>query len=226
MALQKRAEAHEDARCAEPALESEVLVESSPQTDQGRTYPHPAGTGIHDHGHLLQMFEDVEATGRIFMVHPHDQALMDHVEQGYWKKGDRSPEAYAKTLATHDGIIWDTATATLLRMAKATGCRLHIVHVQTTEGIAMIRRAKEEGLPITAEVNHWALFLGSWDDVLELGPYCLSYWVPDHHKAAVWDAINDGTIDIVSSDHAPHTRAPRGSSIRCRCCSTRPTGGS
>ena len=177
--------------------------------DTGRTYPHPAGTGIHDHGHLLQMFEDVKATGRIFMVHPHDQALMDHVEQGYWKRGDRSPEAYAKTLAAYDGIIWDTATATLLRMAKATGCRLHIVHVQTADGIAMIRRAKDEGLPITAEVNHWALFLSTWDDVLELGPYCLSYWVPDHHRAAIWEAINDGTIDVVSSDHAPHTRAEK-----------------
>ena len=73
----------------------------------------------------------------------------------------------------------------------------------------MIRRAKEEGLPITAEVNHWALFLSTWEDVLELGPYCLSYWVPDHHKAAIWEAINDGTIDIVSSDHAPHTRAEK-----------------
>ena len=177
--------------------------------DTGRTYPHPAGTGIHDHGHLLQMFEDVKETGRVFMVHPHDQALMDHVEQGYWKRGDRSPEAYAKTLAAYDGIIWDTATATLLRMAKATGCRLHIVHVQTTEGIEMIRRAKDEGIPVTGEVNHWALFLSTWDDVLELGPYCLSYWVPDHHRAAIWEALADGTIDIVSSDHAPHTRAEK-----------------
>ena len=177
--------------------------------DTGRTYPHPAGTGIHDHGHLLQMFEAVAATGRVFMVHPHDQALMDHVEQGYWKQDDRSPEAYAKTLAAYDGIIWDTATATLIRMSEATGCRLHIVHAQTTRGIEMIRQAKRKGLPVTAEVNHWALFLGSWKDVLELGPYCLSYWVPDHHKAAIWEAIEDGTIDIVSSDHAPHTHAEK-----------------
>lgn len=174
--------------------------------DTGRTYPHPAGTGIHDHGHLLQMFEDVAATDRVFMVHPHDQAIMDHVEQGYWKRDDRSPEAYAKTLAAYDGLIWDSATATLIRLAEATGCRLHIVHAQTTRGIEMIRQAKARGLPVTAEVNHWALFLASWEDVLELGPYCLSYWVPDHHKDAIWEGIADGTIDIVSSDHAPHTR--------------------
>jgi dihydroorotase len=174
--------------------------------DTGRTYPHPAGTGIHDHGHLLEMFEDVAETGRVFMVHPHDQAIMDLVEQRFWNEGDRSPAAYAKTLAAYDGLIWDTATATLLRLAEATDCRLHIVHAQTSRSIEMIRQAKERGVRVTAEVNHWALFLGSWQDVLELGPYCLSYWVPDHHKEAIWEGISDGTIDIVSSDHAPHTR--------------------
>jgi dihydroorotase (multifunctional complex type) len=174
--------------------------------DTGRAYPHPAGTGIHDHGHLLQMFEDVAATGRVLMVHPHDQAIMDRVEQEYWKRGDRSPKAYAKTLAAYDGLIWDTATATLIRLAEATGCRLHIVHAQTTRSIEMIRAAKERGLPVTAEVNHWALFLGRWEDVTELGPYCLSYWVPDHHREAIWEGIADGTIDMLSSDHAPHTR--------------------
>ena len=74
--------------------------------DTGRTYPHPAGTGIHDHGHLLQMMEAVAKTGLPFMIHPHDQAIMDVVEQGFWKVDDRSPEAYAKTLASYDGLIW------------------------------------------------------------------------------------------------------------------------
>lgn len=174
--------------------------------DTGRTYPHPAGTGIRDHGHLLQMFDDVAETGLVFMVHPHDQAIMDLVEQRFWAEGDRSPQAYAKTLATHDGLIWDAATAVLIQMSEATGCPLHIVHAQTTRGIEMIRQAKARGLKVTAEVNHWALFLGSWDDVNELGSYALSYWVPDHHKEAVWEGIADGTIDMVSSDHAPHTR--------------------
>jgi dihydroorotase (multifunctional complex type) len=174
--------------------------------DTGRTYPHPAGTGIHDHGHLLQMFEDVAATGRVLMVHPHDQAIMDRVEQRFWADGDRSPAAYAQTLAAYDGLIWDTATATLIRLAEATDCRLHIVHAQTSRSIEMIRRAKERGVRVTAEVNHWALFLGRWEDVETLGPYCLSYFVADHHRQAVWEGIADGTIDIVSSDHAPHTR--------------------
>ena len=48
--------------------------------DTGRDYPHPSGTGINDHGHLLRMFEAIKPTGLPFMVHPHDQAIMDVIE--------------------------------------------------------------------------------------------------------------------------------------------------
>jgi dihydroorotase len=174
--------------------------------DTGRDYPHPSGTGIHDNGHLLRMFEAINPTGLPFMVHPHDQAIMDVIEQSHWDRGDRSPKAYAETLATHNGLIWDTAIATLLRMSEATDTKLHIVHMQTAGSIEMVRQAKKRGVKVSCEVNHWALFLSTWNDVEELGPYALSYWVPDNHREAIWEGLNDGTIDMVSSDHAPHTR--------------------
>lgn len=125
--------------------------------DTGRTYPHPAGTGMHDHGHLLQVMREVAKTGLPLMVHPHDQGIMTAIEQEYWDKGDPSPQAYAKTLASYDGVLWDTAVGVLLRLAEATGCRLHIVHVQTRRAIDMMRRVKAAGLAVTGEVNHWAL---------------------------------------------------------------------
>jgi dihydroorotase (multifunctional complex type) len=174
--------------------------------DTGREYPHPAGVGVHDHGRLLEIMEQIAPTGLPFMVHPHDQSLMDHIEQGYWHAGDRSPAAYAKTLAAYDGLIWDTAVAVLVRLAEATGCRLHIVHVQTEGTLEMLRRARARKLDVTSEVNHWALFLSRWSDVMNLGPYALSYFVPDEARTALWEGLTDGTVDIVSSDHAPHTR--------------------
>ena len=177
--------------------------------DTGRDYPHPSGTGIHDHGHLLRMFEAIGPTGLPFMIHPHDQAIMDVTEKTHWDRGDRSPAAYAQTLATHNGLIWDAAIAVILQMAEATGTKLHIVHMQTTGSVELVRRAKERGVNVSCEVNHWALFLSRWIDIERLGPYALSYWVPDHHREAVWDALNDGTIDMLSSDHAPHTRAEK-----------------
>ena len=174
--------------------------------DTGRSYPHPAAIGVHDHGELLRAMEAVAKTGLRLMVHPHDQAIMDVVEQEYWAKGDRSPAAYGNTLATGDGIIWDSATATLLRLAEATGCKLHIVHAQTIRQIEMFKEARARGVDVTAETNHWALFLGRMSDIEEQGSYVLSYLVPDHHREAVWEALADGTINMVSSDHAPHTR--------------------
>lgn len=174
--------------------------------DTGREYPHPSGVGVHDHGQLLEIMERIAPTGLPFMVHPHDQSLMDHIEQRYWASDDRSPAAYAKTLAAYDGLIWDTAVSVLVRLAEATGCRLHIVHVQTEGTLELLRRARAKKLDVTSEVNHWALFLSRWSDVEDLGPYALSYFVPDEARTALWEGLADGIVDIVSSDHAPHTR--------------------
>jgi dihydroorotase len=174
--------------------------------DTGRTYPHPAGTGMHDHGDLLRMMDTIRPTGLPFMIHPHDQALMDYIEGEILARGDNTPQGYAQAYAAREGVIWDTAVDVLLRLAEASGCHVHLMHMQTRRSIDAVRRAKARGLKITCEVNHWTLFLGAWDDVERLGPYALSYWLPDDAREAVWEGLLDGTIDMLSSDHAPHTR--------------------
>lgn len=174
--------------------------------DTGRSYPHPAGTGMHDHGHLLQMMDTIAGTGKRFIIHPHDQALMDYIENRYLDRGENTPQGYASAYAEREGVIWDTAIDVILRLAEASGCPVHIAHMQTRRSIDAVRRAKQRGVDVTCEVNHWALFLSTWHDVETLGPYALSYWVPDDARAAVWQGLNDGTIDVISSDHAPHTR--------------------
>lgn len=174
--------------------------------DTGRTYPHPAGTGIHDHGHLLEMMDLIAPTGKRFIIHPHDQSLMDYIEGKFLARGENTPQGYAQAYAARDGVIWDTAIDVILRLAEAANCPIHIAHMQTRRSIDAVRRAKARGVDVTCEVNHWALFLSTWDDVEKLGPYALSYWVPDDARAAVWEGLIDGTIDIYSSDHAPHTR--------------------
>ncbi|UOQ87704.1 dihydroorotase family protein [Agromyces endophyticus] len=174
--------------------------------DTGRTYPHPAGTGIHDHGHLLQIMDRIATTGKRFIVHPHDQTLMDYIEGEVLARGENTPQGYASAYAAREGVIWDTAIDVVLRLAEASGCPVHIAHIQTRRSIEAVRRAKAAGVDVTCEVNHWAPFLSTWHDVETLGPYALSYWVPDDNRAAVWEGMRDGTIDIASSDHAPHTR--------------------
>jgi len=175
--------------------------------DTGRDYPHMPGIGVHDHGKLLEIFETVEPTGLALMVHPHDQALMTHIEEGFWARGEHDALAYAKAYSALDGIIWDTAAALLLRLQKATGTRLHLLHTQTTGVIDQLRAVRAEGRAVTAELNPWAVFLGNdWNNIVKWGSYALSYYVPEKNTEPLWAALADGTIDLISTDHAPHTR--------------------
>jgi dihydroorotase len=178
--------------------------------DTGRSYPHMPGIGVHHHGKLLEIFETVGPTGLPLMVHPHDQELMDHIEASAWARGERDFRAYAKAYAAYDGIIWDSAVALLLRLQLATGTPLHLLHTQTRGVIEQIRTAKARGQRVTAEVNPWAVFLGNdWATIERLGAYALSYWVPEPNIEPIWEALRDGTVDLVSTDHAPHTRAEK-----------------
>lgn len=175
--------------------------------DTGRDYPHMPGIGVHDHGKLLEIMQRCAELDVPLMVHPHDQALMDVIEQKFWERGERDALAYAKAYAAHDGVIWETAIATLLRLQQAAGCHLHILHTQTAGSVQLIREAKARGQRVTCEINPWALFLGcEWSAIQRLGSYALSYWVPEKNVPGLWDGLRDGTIDIVATDHAPHLR--------------------
>ena len=174
--------------------------------DTGRNYPHMPGIGVHDHGRLLEIMQHCAKVNIPLMIHPHDQALMDVIEKEFWERQERDALAYAKAYAAYDGVIWETAIATVLRLQRAAGCHLHILHTQTSGSVDLIRQAKAAGQKVTCEINPWALFLGcDWSTIERLGSYALSYWVPEKNAPGLWEGLNDGTIDIVATDHAPHT---------------------
>src|SRR5699024_3084115 len=91
-------------------------------------------------------------------------------------------------------------------MAKETGAKLHILHVSTAEGVDLIRRAQDEGYPITAETCPHYLFLTD-KDYAEIGPSMKVYPLIKRQKDQdrLWEGILDGTLSFVCSDHAPHT---------------------
>lgn len=175
--------------------------------DTGRDYPHMPGIGVHEHGKLMAIMEACAAADIPLMIHPHDQSLMTHIEEAYWARGERDALAYAKAYASHDGLIWESAIGLLLRMQQASGVHLHLLHIQTEGSVRLLREAKARGQKVSAEINPWALFLGNdWANIERLGSYALSYYVPEKNTPALWEGLNDGTIDIVATDHAPHTR--------------------
>jgi dihydroorotase len=92
-------------------------------------------------------------------------------------------------------------------LAELTGSRLHVCHVSTAETVDVLRWAKARGIQVTAEVTPHHLLLTTdevtgYDPTFKVNPPLR----PSEHVAAVRDALADGTIDAVATDHAPHAR--------------------
>ncbi|MBN1541159.1 dihydroorotase [candidate division KSB1 bacterium] len=93
-----------------------------------------------------------------------------------------------------------------IELARLTGCRIHIAHISTRESVQAVRRAKQEGLPVTCEVTpHHLMFsdkaLVVYDTNLKMNPPLRT----EEDIAALEQGLKDGTIDVIASDHAPHS---------------------
>jgi dihydroorotase len=137
--------------------------------------------------------------GLMILQHPEEPSLADG---GAMNEGE---------LASRLGLpgIPPAAEAIMLerdmRLVELTGGRYHAAHVSTAEGVAIIRRAKERGLPVTCDtappyfaLNEFAI--GEYRTFAKLSPPLRS----EDDRRAVVDAIRDGVIDAIASDHAPH----------------------
>ncbi len=110
----------------------------------------------------------------------------------------RSPESEQKSVAFAIDLV------------RKTGAHLHVAHTSTSLALDLIRQAKREGLPITCEVTPHHLVL-TVDDYVSLG--ALVKMNPPlrtiDHRDALWQGVMDGTVDCISTDHAPHTLAEK-----------------
>ncbi|MGH3660372.1 MAG: dihydroorotase [Micromonosporaceae bacterium] len=175
--------------------------------DIGRTYPHPPGTSLTDHATLYRVFEEVAETGLPLYIHPHDHGLYELFVKRSQEEWGMDFRSYARALRGGDGVVLNTAIATILEFQRSVGTKLHILHVSTRDGIRMIRQAKGDGRPVTAEANPFALFVtNDWSKIEKKGPYALGFWVPEADNPSMWEAVIDGGIDVVGSDHGPHTK--------------------
>lgn len=96
-------------------------------------------------------------------------------------------------------------------LARLTGARVHIAHVSTRGAIEAVRQAKNEGLAVTCEVtpHHWTLTdeaVADYDTNTKMSPPLRSR----DHVDAILDAMKDGTIDAIATDHAPHHQDEKG----------------
>ena len=106
----------------------------------------------------------------------------------------RPPEAEEKSIKDAIGLVREYGTA------------FHVAHLSTAKGLDLIRQAKKDGLPITCEVTPHHLFLSTDQykysgTLVKMNPPLRS----ESDRHALWEGIKDGTVDCISTDHAPHT---------------------
>jgi dihydroorotase len=138
-----------------------------------------------------------------------NRPIIDHCENTFMTQGGQINEGAVAQEMGLKGMPAAAEEEMVLRdiqLAKETGGHIHIAHVSTAKSVAMIRAAKEEGLRITAEVTPHHLYLTE-EDVLKYGTLA-KVNPPLRTKAdtiALLRALNDAVIDIIATDHAPHT---------------------
>ncbi len=101
-----------------------------------------------------------------------------------------------------------------INLARKTGCKYHVCHVSTKESVALIRKAKAEGLSISCETAPHYLVLCD-DDLQDDGRFRMNPPLRSaEDRDALIDGIKDGTIDMIATDHAPHSAEEKSRGLR------------
>lgn len=157
------------------------------------------GRGIQDEGLMREAMQRITAANSIIVEHCEVNSLL---RAGYIHDG-----AYAQEHG-HRGICSESEwreIARNIRLSEETGCRLHICHISTKESVQLIREAKKSGIAVTCETGPHYLLMN--DRMLqEDGKWKMNPPIRDvADQMALIAGIQDGTIDVIATDHAPHS---------------------
>ena len=158
------------------------------------------GRGVQNDDMMLNAMIKAKKLGKIIVAHCEINELL---HGGYIHDG-----VYAKAHG-HKGICSESEYAQIARdleLVEKTGCSYHICHISTKESVELIREAKKRGLDVTCETGPHYLVLDE-NDLQEHGRFKMNPPLrSDEDKKALIEGICDGTIDMIATDHAPHSR--------------------
>ena len=157
------------------------------------------GRGVQDSQRMRQAMELAKALGKPIVAHCEDNSLL---RGGYIHAG-----TYA-ALHGHRGICSESEWGQIARdleLVRETGCSYHVCHISTKESVAILRQAKAEGLDVTCETGpHYLVMDDSF--LQEDGRFKMNPPLRDKSdREALLEGILDGTIDMIATDHAPHS---------------------
>ena len=162
------------------------------------------GRGVQREDMMHQAMRRAKACGKMIVAHCE---VNDLLRGGYIHDGE-----YAK-LHGHRGICAESEWAQIARdieLIRETGCAYHVCHISTKESVDIIRRAKAEGLDITCETGPHYLVMNDMD-LQEEGRFKMNPPIRgEEDRRALLAGILDGTIDMLATDHAPHSAEEKG----------------
>lgn len=180
-------------------LEGRVMTEMVALSKAGAVAFSDDGKTISDGGIMRRVLEYSKLTDAPVVVHAEDCALRG---EGVVNEG---PVSTKLGLPGNPCLAEDVLVARDLMLAGLTGARLHVAHVSSAGAVELIRRAREEGLSVTAEVTPHHLTL---TDEATLGYDTNTKMAPPLRSRADVDAcrraLAEGVIDVIATDHAPH----------------------
>lgn len=162
------------------------------------------GKGVQNDEMMREAMTAAKRLGKIIAAHCEDNSLLFG---GYIHDGE-----YAR-MHGHRGISSASEYRQIerdLRLAEETGCAYHVCHISTRESVELIRQAKARGVDVTCETAPHYLVLCD-EDMQEDGRFKMNPPLRSREdKKALIEGIKDGTIDMMATDHAPHSAEEKG----------------
>ena len=152
---------------------------------------------------MLEIFYKVAETGLPVGVHAENYDICSFYTEKLKKQGRLDGPAWAEA---RKSLAEKVAIELIISYAEETGARVHVVHMSTKEGAHIVREAKKRGVKVTAETCPHYLMLNAQDSMTERGTFA-KIAPPLRGKEdneIHWQALADGTIDFVGTDHAPY----------------------
>ncbi|MBR2724484.1 MAG: dihydroorotase [Ruminococcus sp.] len=157
------------------------------------------GRGVQNEEMMKEAMLISKKLGKMIVAHCEDNSLL---KGGYIHDGE-----YAKAHG-HKGICSESEWGPIARdvkLSKETGCPYHVCHVSAKESVEVIRKAKAEGVDITCETGPHYLVLDD-SDLQEDGRFKMNPPLrAKEDRLALIEGIKDGTVDMIATDHAPHS---------------------
>lgn len=166
------------------------------------------GRGVQSSELMLEAMQTAKRLGKIIVAHCEDNSLL---RGGYIHDG-----TYA-AIHGHKGICSESEWGPIkrdLELVRQTGCAYHICHISCKESVELIRKAKAEGLDVTCETAPHYLLLDE-SNLQEDGRFKMNPPLRSaKDKEALIEGICDGTIDMLATDHAPHSKEEKSKGLK------------